>query len=550
MSWRETLQSIQGQFEAQAKRSDGLHHLFVEVADDERDRMKGPGWFVRDSLIESNDGTAFLQGGPWRVVQWSGLPGLHPRFRELQPEENTEGIPEDRIVRDRSGLARAVFEPMRLRSSYLCGDHLGVQRFGALAEAASRVLSGASDLAEHEFTDDLTDLFRKPRGGVRYVFGEVTDPPPQFIARSWQAGMLLYEHGVLIDVPVSEDMPGVGHWLLLLHRLSWRHIPGSPLHGQRLAWHENTTVPFEWIIRKEFNQGLPDQWRNQFSQISTTSYYSLLGERERPLDVNLASVFAAQLLLRTQSDRSRATVGGSNVVDYSKEEWRRRNFPGLVGQTLEECRQVCEPRIALLTATTVERDTVLKHMEPPQNWDRVIQVFHENNTFFVGRLGVFPIVLCMCEMGSSGRDSAQIVAAEAIRVWQPKAIILVGIAFGRDRMRQKIGDVLVADRIISYEPSRIGTEQTIPRGPEYCVTAMLLNRFRNAIDWSFLDPSGVPCGMHVGPVLSGEKLVDNSDFKDKLFAEYRNAVGGEMEGIGLSSAAERARCEWNLVKGI
>src|SRR3954466_772454 len=104
-------------------------------------------------------------------------------------------------------------------------------------------------------------LFRRPRGGIRYVFGEVSNPPQQFIAQSWATGILQYLQGVLIDCPIAESPPGVQHWLLLLHRLAWRRIFGSPLQGQRLAWHDNMTVPYEWAIEREFNAGLPNLWK-------------------------------------------------------------------------------------------------------------------------------------------------------------------------------------------------------------------------------------------------------------------------------------------------
>ena len=79
---------------------------------------------------------------------------------------------------------------------------------------------------------------------------------------------------------------------------------------------------------------------------------------------------------------------------------------------------------------------------------------------------------------------------------------------------------------------------------------MLLNRFRNVLGWSFTDPNGVPSGYEVGPLLSGEKLVDNVDFKRPLFDRYPQAIGGEMEGAGVAASAERKRCEWIVVKAI
>ena len=67
----------------------------------------------------------------------------------------------------------------------------------------------------------------------------------------------------------------------------------------------------------------------------------------------------------------------------------------------------------------------------------------------------------------SGRDSAQIVTGEVLRFWKPSALIMVGIAFGRDSQRQRIGDVLISERIIAYEPERVGSESTISRGQQF-----------------------------------------------------------------------------------
>lgn len=155
----------------------------VEVADEERDRMQGPDWFVRRAGFGSSDPGPYHRAERWCVVQHSSLPSVHPGYRELRPGEATDDIPDDQFVRDGSGVARAVREPMRLRASYLCGDHAALGGFSSLSEAASRVLTDIPDLFEHEYADDLTDLFHSPRGGVRYTFGSVPEQPQQFLAR-------------------------------------------------------------------------------------------------------------------------------------------------------------------------------------------------------------------------------------------------------------------------------------------------------------------------------------------------------------------------------
>ncbi|MBE3097864.1 MAG: toll/interleukin-1 receptor domain-containing protein [Candidatus Atribacteria bacterium] len=306
ISWQESLAVIQRQFEARAERSNGLHHLLVEVSDDERHRAVGPDWFVRLSPFNGTAATETPIGEPWRFVSSSGLPTVNPGFREVTAGETLDGIPVEKIVRDGSGVPRAVTVPMRLRFGYLCGDPTQLASFESLAKSASQVLTDEHDLHSHPLAEDMCDLFRKPRGGVRYVFGDVPSQPTQFMANGWAAGVLVFENGVLIDEPIAEDFPGVGHWLLLLHRLSWRKHRGCPLTGARLAWDGNMTVPYEWVSGSENLQQLSTEIQKTFAKVSGKSFYSVLGDRDCPLDVNLASVFALRLILSGMQQQEEA----------------------------------------------------------------------------------------------------------------------------------------------------------------------------------------------------------------------------------------------------
>jgi hypothetical protein len=110
--------------------------------------------------------------------------------------------------------------------------------------------------------------------------------------------------------------------------------------------------------------------------------------------------------------------------------------------------------------------------------------------------------------------------------------------------------VLIASQIISYEPQRVSEDQVVSRGPIPPVNATLLNRFENASNWSFQRPDGSRCERQAGPLLSGEKLIDNPLFKAELFRRFPQAIGGEMEGVGLAAAALRDGVPWILVKAI
>ena len=547
--WRNTLKMLLPQFEVQATRSLGLNHLFVEVADHERGRMSGPTWFRPFSgKVQVIDGRPRFD--KWDASSGGGLPGIEPGYREAMPKESFTDSDSDRIIRDGSGVVRAVFVPMRLRKGFLCGQPSeSVSGFKSLADMAARALANADDLHNHVFASDLTDLFRKPRGGVRYIFGEVGEVPRQFIAQGWDAGVLQYEHGVLIDAPISESDPNADHWLLLLHRLGWHRSSQSVLRADRWAWKENVEVSFETVLRRKTHpEVFPDGWMDK---IPSDSFYSILGTKEAPLDVNLASAFAIQLLLSELSVESKAVrENAETLVDYSNEDWHIAKTSQVRSVKREDCEATVEPRIGILVATEVEREAVLKKLRPPRKSRTVYQVFEGNNTFFVGRLGAVDVVLCMTAMGSVGRDSSTLVASELIRSWQLKAVIMVGIAFGKDPLKQEIGNVLISDRVIPFEPQRIGEKSNEDRGQEHAARPVLLNRFRNFFGWHFSAPNGRNCGYQVGPILSGEKLVDNHDFKKELFHRYPTAIGGEMEGAGVAAAAERAKCEWVIVKAI
>ncbi len=202
-----------------------------------------------------------------------------------------------------------------------------------------------------------------------------------------------------------------------------------------------------------------------------------------------------------------------------------------------------------MTATEVERDAVLRRLRPLGARRAVLQGTVGPATYYLGALGPHGVALTMCRMGGAGLGSSHAAVAAACATWAPRAVVMVGIAFGKDPAKQRVGDVLVSSQIISYEEQRIGA-RTDFRGPIVDATQTLVDRFRNVVGWAFLRGDGTACAYKVGPVLSGEKLVDDAAWKAALFAQFPQALGGEMEGRGLYTAATEAGVAWILVKAI
>lgn len=206
--------------------------------------------------------------------------------------------------------------------------------------------------------------------------------------------------------------------------------------------------------------------------------------------------------------------------------------------------------LVIITATDPEVEAVLRRLEPYPRRRAILKGFVEQETYYLGRFGSCLAAVTKCRMGSLDSGAATLATQHAQRVWRPRAVVMVGIALGKDPAKQKIADVLVASQVISYEPQRVGETQVVPRGPITPASTTLLNRFENVPHWSFCRPDGSRCERHVGPLLSGEKLVDDPAFKAELFDRYPQAIGGDMEGVGLAAAAVRHGVPWILVKAI
>ena len=95
---------------------------------------------------------------------------------------------------------------------------------------------------------------------------------------------------------------------------------------------------------------------------------------------------------------------------------------------------------------------------------------------------------------------------------------------------------------MDYETGRAESAGFRPRGSSYEARAAVVSSARQA--------AGARKDVRFGQILSGSKLVDDPVFRANLKARYPDAIGGEMEGIGLVSACERHGTPWLLAKAI
>lgn len=155
------------------------------------------------------------------------------------------------------------------------------------------------------------------------------------------------------------------------------------------------------------------------------------------------------------------------------------------------------------------------------------------------------------DQGSAKSDGSLASTRAAIDEWKPSAVILVGIAFGKNSERQHIGDVLVSEEIADYESGKARDGRFHSTGPIPEVGRELKNVFKNyEKSWKH-EIDGRIAACEFGIILSGDKVVDDEKFKEELFTRYPAAIGGEMEGRGVYAACRiKGVKEWIVVKGI
>lgn len=204
----------------------------------------------------------------------------------------------------------------------------------------------------------------------------------------------------------------------------------------------------------------------------------------------------------------------------------------------------------IITATKAETNVLHKNLKPFPGHSKILKVYHKGQTYYLASFGCYAIVHVQSGMGSTSFNGSIITVTEAIESWQPKAVVMIGIAFGIDKNRQNIGDVLVSTAIVPYNIKRVGKKSEVYRSPIPPPGNILLNRFRNIPDWDYTLSNGRKANVIFCHMLSGESLIDNAKYRNKLIKAFRSVRGGEMEGAGLYAVAHNKKVEWIVIKGI
>ena len=153
----------------------------------------------------------------------------------------------------------------------------------------------------------------------------------------------------------------------------------------------------------------------------------------------------------------------------------------------------------------------------------------------VGMFGGYKAALVQTRMGGYCREG---IEDALLNFPNAKAIIAVGVAYGKSHEKCKFGDVLVSQSIEDMSNVKFQDGTIIERGEKHHVKPNLQKIFCKQTQ-SFVVMKDFTCTKDrepqiiPGAIVSMPWLVDDEETKRKILENSREAIGGEMEGFIL-----------------
>jgi nucleoside phosphorylase len=217
--------------------------------------------------------------------------------------------------------------------------------------------------------------------------------------------------------------------------------------------------------------------------------------------------------------------------------------------------------VVIITALQKEQEAVSRYLKSIQ------PIKTKNRTFFKSKLvcdnGRDSYTMVLLSLPGMGNVQAAIATTQAINIWNPSHIILVGITGGTAQSGdQYLGDIVVAEQIVDYEPGKVtgaGFEHRFEVvRPDFHFIEMARNL--PSAKWVFSTKVPRPDGttgrtipkVHIGIVASGEKVIKNSTFVEEFRSHWSKVAAIEMESYGTALAAYQSDTapKMLMVKGI
>jgi len=213
----------------------------------------------------------------------------------------------------------------------------------------------------------------------------------------------------------------------------------------------------------------------------------------------------------------------------------RPRVPAVTGRRCRCRRDTAD--VVVLTALPEEQRAFLIAL---QGVNAAVTVVNDNRVAIIGSVRVV-----LVSTHGMGNIRSAIATSRALDEWRPRHFVLVGLAAGiRQSANMRYGDLLVAEQVVGFELAKATATGLQPRFEAYRPNIDLLMAAKHIA----VGP-GVP-RTFFGTILSGEKVFADGPSVERIRRVWPNAIGIEMEGLGVAAAAYRGRRGFLMVKGL
>ena len=214
-------------------------------------------------------------------------------------------------------------------------------------------------------------------------------------------------------------------------------------------------------------------------------------------------------------------------------------------------------KVLVITANSVEK-AVLHHEMRGQESNPIYQAIYDDIFFYIFKWGNQWIAhVPQDETGAFKEYGTLYTLKRALELFRPNVIFSLGVAFGIDYTSQKIGNVLVSEKLLPYNDNKRDSGKIYPvRAQDKTIDHWLHVRLKEAN--GFFDINTI-----YGDMLTGGSVESCVEDKDKIclgYTDYDFVIGGEMEGNALYQigpfvetdsipcAVIKGICDWGVAK--
>jgi nucleoside phosphorylase len=191
-------------------------------------------------------------------------------------------------------------------------------------------------------------------------------------------------------------------------------------------------------------------------------------------------------------------------------------------------------------------------LQLPGNWQEA-RFYNDGTLYYTGSFSsaTKSLKVVAASTHQMGIPATAVLSMKLILHFRPHYLIMTGIAAGVKTSGGNLGDIIIADQSWDYQSGKnimqngeinfYPDPRSIPLNTEIKEQFLHLSASReylNEIQKGWKDTIPYNLNLIVGPVASGELVVQNSDFVKELLLRNRKLVGIDMETYGIFYTAE------------